>query len=110
MKITRINNNYNMEITGELREVWPGFNDDDMVEDDYMLEDSHEIHDNEGIEEFLSFLFGIDYSWFDVDRFWIDERGEIVTTQLEENNDKFTIDSDKKLSINEINEGVDLSG
>lgn len=109
-KVGRIKSNGDLEAARELHEMWPAFDEEAEINDNHELDDNYEFDDEDGIEKFFSYLFGIPVEWDNVDRIArIDEKGDIITPELNETENKLKIDNQKNININgELKEGVDL--
>lgn len=108
MKVGRIKATGDLEIVSQIHEMWPVFDEEKLVDDNRKLDDNYKFDDEEGMEGFISYLFGIPFEWDNVNRVLIDEKGDIIISEFDETADKISIDQ-KRLKINgELIEGVNL--
>lgn len=101
----RLHNDKSLSVAGEIVEVVPGFDDADMVDDGHELDDDMQIDDENGVEDFLSLLFGIDSKLVEVDQMRIDSTGNIFANEFVEG-DTFRFTSGNKVIATEFKEGI----
>lgn len=61
----------------------PGFNDTDMVDDTRQLDDAYQFDDSLGVENFLSYIFGLTPTDININYFSIDNKKLLLSEVLE---------------------------
>lgn len=101
--IVRLNEDHTVIAAGELYEVVPGFNDNQMIDDSKQFDDTTQVEE-QSVESFLSWFFGIGFEMLDVEVMSFDQFGNVFAREFVED-ETISFTREGKMSAKTFEEG-----